>query len=102
MRIVELNAQDWRTVLDYYDALKEALGSCPGHGDSPDAWVDSMIYGDMNEIEAPYVVRITGTANCGDHLMAEIRLLAKVIREARAWKLEHYGEDVDVSFEIES
>jgi hypothetical protein len=101
MRVVELNAQDWRTVLDYYNALKEALGSCEGHGDSPDAWIDSMIYGGMNEVEAPYIVRIAGTANCGDELRAEIRLLADAIRDARAWKLEHYGEDVDVSFKIE-
>ena len=101
MRVIELNAQNWQTVLDYYDALKEALGSCPGHGSSPDAWVDSMIYGGMNEVQAPYIVRITGTASCGDHLKAEIRLLADVIWDARAWKLEHYGEDVDVSFKIE-
>jgi hypothetical protein len=53
------------------------------------------------QFEAPYVVRITGTVNCDDHLKAEILLLAEVIRDARAWKLEHYGEDVDVSFKIE-
>jgi hypothetical protein len=33
--------------------------------------------------------------------MAEILLLADMIRDARAEKLEHYGEDVDVSFKIE-
>lgn len=101
MRVIELSATNWRTVLDYYDALKEALGARPGHGDSPDAWVDSMVYGGINEIEAPYLVRITGTANCGDDLSAEIQLLADAIRDARVWRLEHYGVDVDVSFRIE-
>jgi hypothetical protein len=101
MRVIELDARGWRTVLDYYGALKEALGSCEGHGDSPDAWVDSMIYGGMNEIEAPYVVRIRGTANCNDRLRAEIEELANVIRDARAWRREHYGMDIEVSFDIE-
>jgi len=101
MRVIELNAQNWRTVIDFYDALKEALGSCPGHGDSTDAWIDSMIYGGMNEIEAPYVIRIAGTASCGDHLKAEILELADSIRDARAWKLEHHGQDIDISFKIE-
>jgi hypothetical protein len=101
MRVIELDAKNWRTTLDFYEALNGALGSCHGHGTSPDAWVDSMIYGGMNEIEAPYIVRIIGTANCDDRLKGEITLLADVIREARAWKLEHYGEEVDVSFQIE-
>jgi len=101
MRVIELDAHGWRTVLDCYNALKEALGSRPEHGSSPDAWADSMIYGGMNEIEAPYVVRIMGTATCDDQLKAEIQLLADAIRDARTWKLEHYGEDVDVSFKVE-
>jgi hypothetical protein len=101
MRIVELDASRWQNVLDYYTALKEALGSCEGHGSSPDTWVDSIIYGGMNAVEPPYVIRITGTARCDDQLKGEIALLADVIRTARAWKLEHYGEDVIVSFQIE-
>jgi Barstar (barnase inhibitor) len=99
-RTIELDASGWADVMDFYTALKSALGSCTGHGNSPDAWVDSMIYGGMNAIEAPYVIRIAGTARCDEKLKDEIALLADVIREARAWKLEHYGEDVDVTFEI--
>ena len=101
MRTIELDAKAWSNVLDFYAALKDALGSCEGHGDSPDAWVDSMIYGGMNAIQAPYVVRIVETSKCNDDLAYEINLLAETIREARAWRLKHYGDDVDVSFRIE-
>lgn len=100
--LIELDATRWRNVLDFYDALKRALRSPDGHGGSPDAWVDSMIYGGMNGVEPPYVIRIVGTAHCRAGLKAEIDLLAEVIRDARAWKLEHYGVDVEVSFQIES
>ncbi len=97
MRIIELDASGWTDALDFYRALKVALGSCAGHGDSPAAWVDSMIWGGMNAIEAPYIVRITGTAHCNEELKSEIVLLAEVIKEARTWRFHHKGEDIDVS-----
>jgi hypothetical protein len=100
MRVIELNAEGWRDVLDYYAALKAALGSPHWHGSSPDAWIDSIIYGQINKIEAPYVIRITGTATCLPSLMDEILLLRDCIREAREEKLQNYGVDVDASFEI--
>lgn len=100
-RVIELDASRWQNVLDYSSALKVALGSCHGHGDSPDAWVDSMIYGGMNAIEPPYVIRIIGTSGCPQKLKDEFALLDRVIREARAWRVEHYGDDRDVTFQIE-
>lgn len=98
--IIELDATRWRNIIDFNEALKQALGSPEGHGESPDAWVDSMLYGGMNDVEPPYRIRIAGTFHCRAGLLAEINLLADVIRESRAWKLEHYGEDVEVGFEI--
>jgi len=100
MRVIELNAKPWRNPLDYYDALKEALGSCRGHGSSPDAWVDSMLYGGMNEIEPPYVIRISGAAACPAGVRDAISELQFVISEARKWKKRHYGKDTDVSFDV--
>jgi hypothetical protein len=81
--------------------LKQALGSPAWHGDSVDAWIDSIVYGRINTVETPYLIRITGIANCSDTLRDEITLLADEIQRARAWKVKHYGEDVEVSFQIE-
>jgi hypothetical protein len=93
MRIIQLDARNWATAVDFHNALKAALGSCSGHGSSPDAWVDSMIHGGMNAAEAPYIVRIVGTASCDDSIRQEIALLADVIHEAG-------GDDVNVRFQI--
>lgn len=98
MRVVELDASDWEDELDFYDALKLALGSCEGHGSSPDAWIDSMVWGGMNAVEAPYIVQISGFSKCIGGVKTEIELLAKVIADARAWRLENRGDDIDVSF----
>lgn len=101
MLVIKLDATGWRSFRDFYDALKAALGSCEGHGDSVDAWIDSIIYGGMNAVEAPYVVQITGTTNCEATLKEELVAFSEAIIGARAWKLKHYGTDVDVSFRIE-
>ena len=100
MLVIELDASNWHDVNEYYDALKGSLGSCEGHGSSPAAWVDSMIYGGMNNIEPPYLIRLTGTSRCPLALKQHIHLLADVIREAREWKKQNYGIDAEVSFDI--
>jgi hypothetical protein len=100
MRVIELDATDWRDVLDYYRALKRALGSPDWHGSSVDAWIDSMLYGTINRIEPPYLIRITGTSKCSPALQKEIALLADSIRRARVDQRERYGKDADVGFEI--
>jgi hypothetical protein len=101
MLVIELDATDWRSFQDFDEALKAALGSCEGHGNSVNAWIDSIIYGGMNAVEAPYVVRITGTKNCDATLKEKLATFSEAIIGARAWKLKHYGTDVEVSFRIE-
>ena len=100
MRVIELDATGWRDVLDYYAALKRALGSPEWHGTSVNAWIDSMITGSINRIEPPYLIRITGTSKCSPALREEIEYLAGAIREARAEQRQREGKDAEVDFEI--
>ncbi|HEX7920640.1 MAG TPA: barstar family protein [Bradyrhizobium sp.] len=100
MLVIELDATRWQSFQDFNNALKAALGSREGHGNGVDAWIDSIIYGGMNEVEAPYVVWITGTERCDATLKEELETFSEAISEARAWKLKHHGTDVDVSFRI--
>ena len=43
MRLIELDAKGWKSPTDFLQSLARVLGSCEGHGMSPDAFVDSMI-----------------------------------------------------------
>lgn len=45
MRIIDLNAENWKSILDFYDALLPALGAPAWHGHSVNAIIDSMIWG---------------------------------------------------------
>jgi len=57
---IELDASQWKTGLDFYDALLTALGAPHWHGRSVDALIDSMVYRDINTIESPYTIAVTG------------------------------------------
>lgn len=60
MHIISLNAQNWKTASDFYDALLGRLGAPDWHGRNIAALVDSMIVGDINQVESPLRVDVTG------------------------------------------
>ena len=60
VRIIPLDAHGWRARSDFYDALLSALGAPERHGDSVDALIDSIIVGDMNDVEPPFRVEVNG------------------------------------------
>jgi RNAse (barnase) inhibitor barstar len=45
VNIIELDAKEWKTVHDFYDALLAALGAPEWHGDNVNALNDSIIGG---------------------------------------------------------
>ena len=58
MRQIDLNAETWQSPADFYAALLPALGAPEWYGDSIAAITDSMIGGEINAVDPPYVVRI--------------------------------------------
>jgi|GEM_PF-750466 len=99
-RIIELDAAKWKTVLDFYHALLAAIGAPKWHGISPDALVDSMIWGGINAVEAPYTIRISGTTTLPKDVHNAIELAKEVLAEGRNYRKRHQGNDVEVSIQI--
>jgi hypothetical protein len=97
MRLIELDAKGWKSPVDFLQSLKDALGSCDGHGMSPAAFVDSMIWGGMNSVEPPYAVRVTNINGAPKEVADYVFLMISVIREARQERLQRRGDDVEVS-----
>jgi hypothetical protein len=60
MRIIDLDTTKWKEELDFYADLLRALEAPEWHGESVAALVDSMIYGRINAVEPPFVVRVFG------------------------------------------
>ncbi|MFN3523024.1 MAG: hypothetical protein ACK4YQ_12315 [Phenylobacterium sp.] len=101
MRRIELDATQWRTVGDFYDDLLRALGACVHHRRSPDALIESMIWGGGVDVEPPYVVSVTGLEAASAAVAAYVRDVAQVISDARSWRRDRTGIDIDVSVEVD-
>jgi len=82
MRTIELDAATWRSVGDFYDAILRAIGAPKAHGRSINALIDSMALGGINEVAAPYTIRICNTAVLQNDVMSEMDSLRRELREA--------------------
>lgn len=102
MRIVELDARSWQTGSDFYRDLLTALGSPKGHGGNLNATIDSMIWGGMNAVEPPYVVRILNMKVLPKDVREEIELLKRCLDQARIEFKERKGHDIEVILETQS
>ena len=102
MRIIQLDATNWKTVADFYDALLAAIGAPEWHGDSPDALIDSMIWGGINAVEPPYTIHISGAEKLPKDVSEHVELVKKALAKARLEYQRRKGGDVEVSIESES
>ena len=93
MKQIELNASGWQEADDFYDALLPQLGAPAWHGRNLDALEDSIFVGDINAVEPPFHISISGT----DTLSPAMRdFLARV----RAVFTDNAGEgEATISFE---
>lgn len=100
MRIIKLDATSWKAVLDFYHALLAAISAPEWHGESPDALIDSMIWGGINAVEPPYTVQISGLSTASKEVRDHVELVKNALVEARIWRKRHDGGDVEASIVI--
>lgn len=100
MRIIELQAGAWRSILDFYRALLAALQAPSWHGESLDAVIDSVVWGGINGLQPPYTIRITGGASLTPDIREEIELLARHIAEHREDHRRWHSRDVEVALDF--
>ena len=102
MKIIELNATDWTTYDDFYDALLPSLGAPTWHGKNINALVDSMIWGGINALEPPYTIKIVGAATLPDHIRNHVETAKHALAKARTDYQKLRGGDVEVAIDVES
>lgn len=100
MRIIELDASGLRDVLDFTRALCALLGSPGWHGQSIDAFIDSMVWGGIDKAEPPYMVRIVNTAGLTAETRDWIETLRVELIDSCAEYKEREGEEISVGIEI--
>ncbi len=95
---VSLNGSGWRDVQDFYDALFSALESPQWHGQSPDALVDSIVWGGINGRKPPYCVIVTSLSD--PEIREHVALCGRCIAQSRQEYRQLKGEDVKVALEL--
>jgi RNAse (barnase) inhibitor barstar len=100
MLVIDIDATNWRTGDDFYQALLSALGAPKDHGRNVNAVVDSVVWGGINSVQPPYTVRVSGMKNIPKQVREDIELVERCLGEARAEFQTRRGHDVEVHFEI--
>jgi hypothetical protein len=96
---IELDAANWTTVLDFMNALLEAIRAPYEHGYSPDAFNDSMVFGGMNGRDPPYDVVIMNLRS--EEIAEYVDLMREVLAGGRADFIALHGHDVEVSIRLD-
>src|SRR5579863_8694322 len=100
MKIIELDAANWTTILDFCDALLVGIGAPEWHGASVDAFADSMIFGGINAVEPPYTVRIRNTRQLPTDVLDKMVVVKNWLAEMRAFRENRDQCAVEVEMEI--
>lgn len=93
LKDIYLDGSRWKTGDDFYDSLFAALGSPPWHGRNFDALRDSIMGGQINNVEQPFVLYLGGTNTIAAELKALIGGFIDLINAAKA-----EGYDVEIVF----
>ncbi len=93
--IITINGTSWRTANDAIDGLLQALRPLDGHGRNINAFIDSMMYGGMLEIEPPYEIVVQNVG--GPDAALFIDDLSAALLKAGAGPRAAYREEFDVS-----
>lgn len=74
-----LDCRSMTDVESFYDGLFQILGSPPWHGKNINALADSIIYGGINDLEPPFIIKITNIPKANHNLYSEIEYISNII-----------------------
>jgi len=98
--IIELDGSQWSERWDFWRALRQALLVRSDHALNFAAVDDSVFYyPDELKVRPPLRVIVRRPSAVA---LTDVQTMATGWAEVRAWKREHYGDDVDASIVIET
>ena len=94
MKEIVLSGAGWIDHDSFYDAFFEAVGAPSWHGRNLDALNDSIGAGDINKVEVPYTIKITGINSMTTDARAFVDRFSTLIGD-----LKEEGVPVNLSLE---
>lgn len=97
MRTIEIDGAGFATVKAFCEDLQNEIRALPGHGNSVEAFVDSMIWGNgMSALSPPYLIRVRGLKP-GSPVAEFVKDLSHALGYARTEHRTRRAEDVEVT-----
>ena len=82
MKFIEVNISNCVNPLDVMDRIVVAIGAPMYHGRSIDSFIDSMIWGEMNSINPPFIILWIGYEDSNKEVREFIEKFEEYISEA--------------------
>jgi RNAse (barnase) inhibitor barstar len=83
MREIALDGKNWNEAGDVYDAFFAAVGAPSWHGRNFDALHDSIVVGQINKVEVPYLIKIKNYGSMGSGAKGMAANFVQLIKELR-------------------
>ena len=84
MKVISLDASEWRSPEDFYSALLPQLGAPAWHGHNLDALDDSLGVGGINALEPPFRVEIEGAGKLSEPMQRFLSEVERLFADIRA------------------
>lgn len=84
MKVISLDASQWRSPEDFYSALLPQLGAPAWHGHNLDALDDSLGVGGINALAPPFRVEIEGADKLSEPMRQFLSKVERLFADIRA------------------
>lgn len=95
MQFIELDGSEWSERLDFWNALREALGVVPEHGTNINAFIDSIFYHpELLRVTPPFLILIKRPHPSA---LPVVERMSTALAKARQQRQAQYGNDIQAS-----
>lgn len=99
MPTINLDATNWKSILDFRTALLAALGAPRGYSKNINALLEWMVLDERQDPQPPYMIRIFGTSKVPEDVREEIDYTKQAVARSCAEFRWRKGYSVVIRFE---
>lgn len=104
MHVIDLHTDDWKSIVDFYDAIGRAghehSGRTVANARNVNGLLELLVWDVQRGGDAPDAIRVSGVCKLPDKIRDEVILVQWLLTEARAESIARRGFDVEVDFEV--
>jgi hypothetical protein len=101
MKIVSVDASQCKDSIELFEMLKKTIGSPEWHGLSTDAFLDTMIWHDVNMLKPPYTIIVLHSNAAPREVRDDALLMKRCIYDDKREYIRRHRTDRQIDFVVE-